>query len=309
MDRPLVTVFVPCYNAGRFISETIDSVLTQTYRNFELLIIDDGSADNSREIIEAYAARDERIHIYYNECNRGVAYTRNRGIEEAQGKYLAVMDADDIATPDRLEKEVRYLEAHPSVGAVSGCLYKIDECGRRTGKSGRTAYGAQDVKAHMFFENVMIHSASMYRLDIVRKYKVRYPDDYHGIEDYMFWCRLLDYTDVVVLGEYFVSYRIVNTGLSVTNRRRCNAERIRCKDEVHRYVLESNGFWFPDPLLRRCLSRYSDMLPQGGVGNLMLMSVYFGCMLWQARRMAKPYYAELKVYLGNNVKRMLRETI
>lgn len=120
----MVTVFIPCYNAGRFISETIDSILVQTYQDFEILIIDDGSTDNSSEILNQYAEKDERIRILKNKRNRGIGYTRNRGVREARGKYLAIMDADDISVPSRLEKEVQYLEKHQSVEAVSGCMHR-----------------------------------------------------------------------------------------------------------------------------------------------------------------------------------------
>ncbi len=294
MNQPTVTVFIPCYNAERFISETIDSILGQTYQDFEILIIDDGSTDSSRDILECYAKKDNRIRIMYNKVNRGVAYTRNRGIKEARGKYLATMDSDDMATPIRLEKEVQYLDKHKSIGAISGCLYMIDEKGRKLSKQKKVAYNANEVKAHMFFTNVIVNSASMYRLDIVRKYNIKYKNDYHGVEDYMFWCMLLTYTNIVVMDEYFVYYRIVQSGLTCTNRRECNSERIRCNDEVHKYMLTSNNIHVNKRLLNYCLSQYSVSAFQGGLVDTVIMVIYFIQILTQARLMKKIYFSELR---------------
>lgn len=110
-DNPKITVFMPMFNAEKFIGEAVDSILNQTFKDFELLIIDDGSNDQSREIVEKY--QDSRIRLYVNERNRGLPYTRNRGLELARGKYLAVMDADDISDPYRLAKQWNYMENHP----------------------------------------------------------------------------------------------------------------------------------------------------------------------------------------------------
>lgn len=308
MAEPIVTVFIPCYNAERFISETIEGILAQTCQDFEILIIDDGSTDNSRGIIEAYAQKDARIRALYNRGNKGVGYTRNRGIREARGKYLAVMDADDIAAPNRLEKEIQYLEKHKSVGAVSGCMYMMDERGKKLGKSPQIAYGAQDVRAHMFFVNVIANSASMYRLDVVRKYNIKYKDDYHGVEDYMFWCELLNHTQIVVLDEYFVYYRIVNNGLTLSNRRKCSAERIKCEDEIHRYMLKSNGFHMNDVFMSYCLLQYSNALPKGEIKSIGIMFIFFMQILLQAKLMGKAYYPELKAVVSGMWKRMISDT-
>lgn len=304
----MVTVFIPCYNAGRFISKTIDSILVQTYQDFEILIIDDGSTDNSGEILNKYAEKDERIRILKNKCNRGIGYTRNKGVREARGKYLATMDADDISVPIRLEKEVQYLEKHQSVGAVSGCMHIINEQGRKLGEPHLVAYGAQEVRAQLLFRNVIVNSASMYRLDIVRSHNVKYKDDYHGVEDYMFWCMLINYTDIVVLGECFVYYRIVKNGLTRTNKRKYNAARLKCTNEIHQYMLKKNGFHINNWFVRYCLPQCEEMLFKGGVKNIIVMLVFFTQMLMQAKLMKKSYYPEMKEFVGIVMKKMLIET-
>lgn len=309
MDSPTVTVFIPCYNAEKFIAETIDSILNQTYQDFEILIIDDGSTDKSGDILKQYIQKDNRIRVLYNENNKGVGYTRNRGVAEAKGKYLATMDADDIALPIRLETEVDYLENHKSVGAVSGCCYFMDERGRKIGHSKKEALNVREVNARMFFENVMINSASMYRVDIVKKFNVKYKDDFHGIEDYMFWCMLLKYTRIVVLDEYFVLYRIVHNGLTGTNSRKCNLERIRCINEVHAYMLTSNGIHISKSLLEYCLPKYAlGFFKKQGIGSIWIV-LFLLQILIQAKYMKKVYYGELWYYIIHQFKTTIKINI
>lgn len=309
MNSPVVTVFIPCYNAGRFIAETIDSILVQTYQDFEILIIDDGSTDNSSEILNKYAEKDERIRILKNKRNRGIGYTRNRGVREARGKYLAIMDADDVSVPARLEKEVQYLEKNQSVGAVSGCAHMINEQGRKLGRPHLAAYSAQEVRAQLFFRNVIVNSASMYRLDIVRNHNVKYKDDYHGVEDYMFWCMLINYTDIEVLGECFVYYRIVDSGLTITNIRKNNAERLKCINEIHQYMLKKNGFHINRLFIHYYLPQYVGMLPKGGVKNTIAMFGFFTQMLIQAKLMKKSYYLEMREFVVIVMKKKLSEIL
>lgn len=294
MDKPTVTVFIPCYNAERFISNTIESILLQTYQDFEILIIDDGSTDNSVGIIENYAKRDSRIRIMYNNVNRGVAYTRNRGIKEARGKYLATMDADDVAVPTRLEKEVQYLDSHKTVGVVSGYSYLIDEKGKKLGKQKKIKYTANEVRVCMFFSNIIVNSASMYRLDIIRKHKIKYKNDFHGIEDYMFWCMLLNFTDIIVLDEYFVYYRIVQSGLTCTNNRDCSFERIKCIEKVHKYMLESNHIYIKG---NKCLLYHPAPFFQNKIIRTVVILVYLMQILIQVRVMRKTYYPELRSHI------------
>ena len=115
---PLVSVVMPVFNSERFLAEAIESILTQTFTDFELIIIDDDSTDGSAEVIRAYESRDERIRFVQLAENMGDAGARNAGIALASGKYIAFMDSDDISLPDRLQKQVNFLESHPEIGGV-----------------------------------------------------------------------------------------------------------------------------------------------------------------------------------------------
>ncbi len=116
--RPAISVIMPVYNRATLVGEAIESILTQTFTDFELIIVDDASQDNSAEIIRSYAARDDRIRCLMLEQNTGNASARNRGLEVARGEFVACMDDDDISLPERLEKQVAFLRANPEIGVV-----------------------------------------------------------------------------------------------------------------------------------------------------------------------------------------------
>ena len=124
---PLVSVVMPVYNSEKFVEEAIESILHQTFTDFEFLIVDDGSTDGSAAIIQDYAERDARIRGFALPENKGVAIARNTGIAHASGKLITGMDSDDVSLPQRLEKQVAYLEAHPEIGAVGVSHHVCDE--------------------------------------------------------------------------------------------------------------------------------------------------------------------------------------
>ena len=115
---PLISVVMPVYNGEKFLAEAIDSILAQTYTDFEFIIVDDGSKDHSTEIINDYAKRDPRVRLVQLAENSGVASARNAGIAAARGKYIASMDSDDISLPERLRMQAEFLEANPKIDGV-----------------------------------------------------------------------------------------------------------------------------------------------------------------------------------------------
>ncbi len=123
---PLVSVIMPAYNAEQYIGEAIESILHQTFRDFELIIIDDGSNDGTLHVIQSYAQRDKRIVVVSSEQNGGVGHARNLGLARARGELIALMDADDISLSHRLDAQVRFLRAHPKVGLVGGAILFVD---------------------------------------------------------------------------------------------------------------------------------------------------------------------------------------
>ena len=132
-ENPTVTVVIPAYNATRYIAETIDTVLAQTYRNFEVVVVDDGSTDGTIKLITELGQRDSRIKLV-SQANRGVSAARNTGIERAKGEYIAILDADDLWEPTKLEKQVNSLDTHPRAGLCYTWTAMADTEGKATGR-------------------------------------------------------------------------------------------------------------------------------------------------------------------------------
>ncbi len=124
---PLLSVIMPVYNGELYLAEAIESILTQTFADFELIIVDDGSDDNSAAIIRQYVERDDRVRQVQLECNRGQAVALNSGLAVARGKFITTMDYDDVSPPERLQKQVDYLQSHPAIGAVGGCARRMNK--------------------------------------------------------------------------------------------------------------------------------------------------------------------------------------
>lgn len=212
-NTALVSVVLPAYNAERFLREAIDSVLNQTYPNFELIIINDGSTDHTEEIILSYS--DSRIKYVRNEQNLKLIKTLNKGVGLAQGKYIARMDADDISLPERFEEEVRYLEEHPDVDIVSCFPYDIDLQGKVLGKSSYfSATRAQSLKFVSVFAPPICHPACMCKTEVLKKYKYSDKPECQHIEDYELWNRMF-HTGVrgAVIPKFMFYYRANLAGI------------------------------------------------------------------------------------------------
>lgn len=163
--EPLVTVLMSVFNGEKYLREAIDSILTQTFSDFEFLIINDASTDRSREIILSYL--DPRIRLIDNEENIGLTRSLNKGIDLAKGKYIARMDADDVSMPERLEKQVRFMEENPDIAVLGSWAYGIDGTGRINAEF-RTPICEEIIFKDLFFSNPLIHGSVMFDKKFVK---------------------------------------------------------------------------------------------------------------------------------------------
>jgi glycosyltransferase involved in cell wall biosynthesis len=215
---PLVSVIVPAYNAEAFIEQTLNSVLSQTYRNIEVLVVDDGSQDRSAEIAKSLAQRDKRV-ILLQQLNKGVAAARNLAIQKSSGEYIAPIDADDIWDHQKLEKQVQcMLEAEPSVGLVYAWSVLIDEQGLPTGKY---CYSTDEgeVYTKLLYYNFIGHaSAPLIRracLERVGYYNCKLKEQNgQGLEDWDLYLRLAERYQFRVVPEFLIGYRQVFGSMS-----------------------------------------------------------------------------------------------
>ena len=199
---PKISVIMPVYNGEKYIREAIDSILTQTYADFEFLIIDDGSTDASPQIVRSY--NDPRIRFHQNEHNMGVAATLNRGLDLAEGEYIARMDADDISLPQRFAKQVEYMDSHPKV-AVCGCGIQLTgaQCGERL-----FAQTPAQMKVDMLFSCGLAHPTVFMRSTVFGKNGLHYDERFSKLEDYALWVETLRKHEIVCIPDILFRYRI-----------------------------------------------------------------------------------------------------
>lgn len=199
---PKVSILVPLYNTEpEHLRAMIDSVLTQTWTDFELLLLNDSPQNRALQaIVSTY--QDERIHYEDNPHNMGISASRNRLIEMAQGEYLAVLDHDDQCFPDRLAKQVAYLDEHPEVGVVSGAIHTIPKNQIMTMPENNLA-----IKRLMLTSCPLVHPAAMIRKSVLIKNNIRYEENYSPAEDYMLWVRLMGVTMFHNLPDPLIYYR------------------------------------------------------------------------------------------------------
>lgn len=207
MTTPTISVAMSVYNGERFLIEAIDSVLAQSFSDFEFLILDDGSQDGSRAIIETYAARDSRIRPIIRE-NRGLIASLNQLIEESQAPLIARMDADDICQPERFAKQIAFLAAHPDHGVVGCWTDDIDEFGKRYPLEGRDHPLTHEEFLGAIEEGapLLCHPAVIFRQDIVRSVG-GYHAAFKHCEDMDLWLRLASVTRIANLPERLICYR------------------------------------------------------------------------------------------------------
>lgn len=197
-----VSVILPAYNAGPFIAEAITSILNQTYTNFELIIINDCSTDNTEEQILSFA--DKRIIYTKNEQNSGLIFNLNKGIELSKGKYLVRMDADDISMPHRIATQVEFMDNNPEIG-ISGTWFQ--SFGARDGVTKYEA-GNDDIKIQMLFHCRFCHPSVIIRKKVITDYNFQFSTDYPHAEDYELWARMAFKTQFANIQKTLLKYRV-----------------------------------------------------------------------------------------------------
>lgn len=201
MDQPLVTVLMPVYNCEKHLKDAIDSILNQTYSNFHFLIINDGSTDQSESIIFSY--QDERIRYIKNEENIQLIDSLNKGLDLISTKYIARMDADDIAHPHRLQKQVEYLEMNSNC-VVCGSFYQF--IGESEEMIQLPVFSDQ-IKFQLLHFNSFCHPSTVLRTSVLKNNKIQYHKDFKHAEDYFLWTELALKGDFYNLPEVLLFYR------------------------------------------------------------------------------------------------------
>lgn len=214
---------MPVYNAERYLAEAIQSILDQSYTNFEFLIINDGSTDQSTEIIKKIGKRDVRIILLQQPTNSGIIKALNLGLQRAKGKYIARMDADDKSLPGRLLKQVKYMESHPEIGILGCAVQYIDREGNLLGTPA-IIHDNLSIRWDILFKSPFFHPTVMIRKGILDKYNLQYDALAHYAEDYDLWTRILLKTKGAILKDILLNYRLHPS--SVTHRNKLKQKNI-----------------------------------------------------------------------------------
>jgi len=199
---PKISVIMPAYNAEKYIGEAIDSILNQTFTDFEFIIIDDGSSDGTVAVVKSYD--DKRIRFYQNEQNMGVAATLNRGLDLATGEYIARMDSDDISLQERFEKQIYYMDEHPGCAVLGGGIELF------FAKRGQRIFSktTEILKVDLLFGCCFAHPAVMLRAKYFCRNGFRYDTHFNKMEDYDLWDRVSQQYDIAALPDVLLRYRI-----------------------------------------------------------------------------------------------------
>ena len=209
-----ISVVMSVYNAEKYLRKAIDSILKQTYANFEFIIIDDCSTDGSTSIIESY--NDERIKLIKNEVNMQLPASLNRGIRLSKGKYIARMDADDISLPDRFAKQINYLDKHPEVAALGGSFQSIDADGNKLNIY--HPLRGKNLSKYLLYPSPMPHPTVMMRRDVILKDNLFYDEKFSSAQDYDLWLRISKKYKIDNLPDILLFYRKHNNRISISKR-------------------------------------------------------------------------------------------
>ncbi|MEX2648801.1 MAG: glycosyltransferase family 2 protein [Alphaproteobacteria bacterium] len=214
---PRVSVLIPVRDGEPFLREAVDSILDQTFSDFELLFIDDGSIDGTAAILEAYARGDRRVRVLHNATKLGLTASLNLGLRATRGEYVARMDHDDWSHPDRLLRQVAFLDTNPGIILVGTSFATIDG-GGRTRKVDIEATTWWEFEWMSMFRPPVCHPTVMLRASLFREFGAYYDETYVVGQDFDYWCRALDHGRGCVLRDVLFNYRSHPASVSATKR-------------------------------------------------------------------------------------------
>jgi len=264
--KPLVSIIMPVYNPGKYLIEAIESILNQTFSNFELIIVDDASIDNSWKTIKSYAKKDSRIVAIKNKINLGVSLTSNIGISQAKGKFLARMDADDISTLDRLEKQVNFLKRNPQVVVVGGQCTIVDENDQIVGFKKFPTENKQ-IRDMIFWAVPIQQGYMMINKSLLPKNFVWYSPSKFSAEEVDLYFNLLKFGQFANLSDNLYFYRQISTSLSHQNPKKTFFITLKS-----RFNAIKNGF---KPSLFAILINLAEITVISILPNQVIMSLWY----------------------------------
>lgn len=242
MSIPLISVIMPVYNSEKYLRASIESILNQSNGDFEFIIVNDGSTDNSKNILDSFL--DSRIKSISNPSNLGNYPSRNLGFLNAKGKYICVMDSDDISYPDRLEKQAIFLEENKEIGLIGSSI--IQSNGIPLFRS-----SLPEVLKILFLQNnFLFHPSLMFRRELIIKHGLLYNESYRFASDYDFIVRAMRHFPVSIIKDILLMYRVHDSQITVRHR----SDQKRYADRIRKSQLEWLGIRFSEQEFQQHLS-------------------------------------------------------
>ncbi len=221
-SNPKVSIVMSVYNGEDHLREALESILNQSFKDFEFIIIDDSSSDNSWAIITEYAELDQRIRLFKNENNIGLTKSLNKGLTLTQGKYIARQDADDISLPNRLQLQVDFLDAHPEVGALGSAIEFIDDQGS-VSRQLEVPTDHETLQAVLLVNNCLWHSSMTIAAKQIQQIG-GYDEQFVYAQDYDLWWRIGRHSRLATLSDILLQYRLDNSSAITKLKRKQQLE-------------------------------------------------------------------------------------
>jgi len=231
---PRVSVVMSVCNGEKYLEEAVESILNQTFRDFEFIIVDDGSLDASPRLLALYKQRDPRVLIHRFDDNRGLSTALNSGIERARGEYIARMDADDISLPNRLQEQVAFMDARPEIGV---CGSWVELIGLKNGEEWKYPTSHEAIYASTLFANTLVHSSVIMSASLLKKYALAYDENVRYAQDYELWSRAVSLARFANMDQILLRYRVHAQGTGSRHR----DEQLQVHEMIYRRLLQPFG--------------------------------------------------------------------
>ena len=275
-----VTILLPAYNAALYLRDSLDSIMRQAFKDFDVLLIDDGSMDDTSKIAIEYSNIDRRIKYYKNEKNIGLIKTRNKGLSLAKGEYIVRMDADDIMFDDRLYKQVKYMDSNPECFVCGG---QMEYIGGLTGMAPILPQKYEDLLYLSLINCPLYHPTTIIRNSAIKQFGLKYNDSYKHAEDYKFWSDIIfsHPNSIANIKDVVLFYRISNNQITAkySDEQDLISKIVRRENVQH--VLVPYGIKLPEVVNCEIIEKVSSLIRKEHIDAAEILTLVL-CMLYMS---------------------------
>ena len=275
-----VTILLPAYNAALYLRDSLDSIMRQAFKDFDVLLVDDGSMDDTSKIAIEYSNIDRRIKYYKNEKNIGLIKTLNKGLSLAKGEYIVRMDADDIMFDDRLYKQVKYMDSNPECFVCGG---QMEYIGGLTGMAPILPQKYEDLLYLSLINCPLYHPTTIIRNSAIKQFGLKYNDSYKHAEDYKFWSDIIfsHPNSIANIKDVVLFYRISNNQITAkySDEQDLISKIVRRENVQH--VLVPYGIKLPEVVNCEIIEKVSSLIRKEHIDAAEILTLVL-CMLYMS---------------------------